>query len=168
MPGEDRSIDEIEVTVSGLFTTHHRFATEAGVRGELTSPAFASYSTFRTARGRELVMQKVHWLGNAHELIVGELVRGTADRQSLFGREFAIHYGGREYQLAPEGFLGQGWHLTDDQGTLLVELRPRGILNQGFFLRTTGSVDVELLAFAYYLVQVRRQEDSAAVAASAS
>jgi hypothetical protein len=168
MPGEHRFFDEIEVTVSGFFTTHHRFATEAGVRGEFTFPAFASYATFRTTGGRELLMQKVHWLGSSHELIDGEMVRGTADRQSLFSREIDISYGGWEYLLAPAGFLSQGWYLTDDEGTQLVELQPRGILSQGFFLITAVPLDVELLAFAYYLVHVRRQEDSAAVAASAS
>jgi hypothetical protein len=96
------------------------------------------------------------------------MVRGTANRHSLFGREIAICYGDREYLLAPAGFLSQGWYLTDDKGTRLVELQPRGILSQGFTLTTAGSVDVELLAFAYYLVHVRRQEDSAAVVASAS
>lgn len=113
-------------------------------------------------------MQRVHWLGSAHELIDGEVVRGTADRQSLFSGEMAISYGGREYLLAPAGFLSQDWYLTDDEGRRLVELQPRGILGQGFFLMTAGSVDVELLAFAYYLVHVRRQEDTAAAAAAAS
>ncbi len=168
MPAEPRLFDEIEVTVSGFFTTRHRFATDARLLGEFTFPAFASYASFQTAEGRELLMRKVHWLGAAHELVEGESVLGTADRQSLFGREIAISYGAREYRLAPEGFLSQGWCLTDDEGKLLIELQPRGILSQGFLLMTGGLVDIELLAFAYYLVQVRRQEDSAAVAASAS
>jgi hypothetical protein len=168
MPGEHRFFDEIEVTVSGFFTTHHRFATENGMRGEFTFPAFASYATIRTAGGRELLMQKIHWLGSARELIDGDVVHGTADRQSLFSREIAIAYGGREYLLAPAGFLSKDWYLTDDEGRRLVALQPRGILSQDFFLMTAGSVDVELLAFAYYLVHVRKQEDTAAAAAAAS
>jgi hypothetical protein len=74
-------------------------------------------------------MPKVHWLGSAHELIDSEMVCGTADRRSLFGRKIAIHYGAREFLLAPVGFL-----------------------SQRFFLGTTASVDLELLASAYYLV----------------
>ena len=110
---EHRMYDEMEVTVSDFFTTHHRFATETGIRGEFTFPALASHAVFRTSGGRELLMQKVHWLGSAHELVDGQVVRGTADKPSLLSRDIIIDFYGRQYLLAPEGVLSQGWYLDD-------------------------------------------------------
>ena len=49
--------DEIEVGVSGFFTTHHFLQTTANILGELTLPAFRSGGVFRAADGRELVRE---------------------------------------------------------------------------------------------------------------
>lgn len=160
--------DKIEVDVSGLFTTHHRFETKAGAWGRLKFPAFSDHGVFRSADGRELVMRKVHWLGSSHELVEGNVVRGTADRRGLLHREMVIQFRGQEYLLQPEGLLSQGWYLTDAVGNVLIQTQPRGILRQGAYLTITGPVDADLVAFAYYLVYMRGQEDAAAVAATSA
>lgn len=157
----------IEVEVSGFFTTHHYFRTEAGILGELTFPAFSQYGTFRTAGGRELLMQKPHWLGTAHEFVDGNLVRGTADRPGLFRQDITIRFDGKAYSLEPEGIFKQGWFLLDAEGQTLLELQPRGAFKQGAFITLWQPISIDLLAFAYYLVHMRKQEQ-AAVAASAA
>ena len=60
MTEKSLEIGEIEVTVSGLFTTHHTFETAAGVLGEFTFPAFSQCATFKARGGYELLMQKTH------------------------------------------------------------------------------------------------------------
>ena len=169
MKKEVWTLDEIDVEVSGLFTTHHHFQTRSGTLGNLKFPAFSQCAIYHTADGRELLMQKTHWLGTAHELVEGELVRGRGDRPGLFRRDIAIWFDGEEYSLEPEGFLSQDWYLVDASGSRLLEIQPHGVFRQGTCLTITGAIDADLVAFAYYLVHMRQQEDAAgAVAASAS
>jgi hypothetical protein len=159
-------LDEIEVEVSGLFTTHHLLQTRSGTLGRLKFPAFSQYAVYHTTDGRELLMQKTHWLGTAHELVDGEVVRGRGDRPGLFRRDLAIWFDGEEYTLEPEGLLSRGWYLFDASGSTLLEVQPRGVFKQGAYLTITGAIDADLVAFAYYLVHMRQQEDAAAAAAS--
>jgi hypothetical protein len=162
------ALDVIEVDVTGFFTTHHYFETEAGPWGELTFPAFSDHGTFHAADGRELVVRQIHWLGSAHELLEGEIVRGTADRRGLFHRGMVIQFDGLQYLLEPAGLLSPGWYLVDVLGNRLLEIQPRGIFGQSTCLLLATTVNADLVTFAYYLVHVRRQEDSAVVAATAS
>jgi hypothetical protein len=159
-------LDEIEVEVSGLFTTHHHLQSRAGTLGRLRFPAFGQCAVYHTTDGRELLMQKTHWLGSAHELVEAEIVRGRGDRPGLFRRDIAIWFDGQEYSLEPEGFLSQGWYLVDAAGSRLLEIQPRGIFKQGAYLTITGAIDADLVAFAYYLVHMRQQEDAAGAAAA--
>lgn len=169
MNGKAQMLDEIEIEVSGLFTTHHYLQTRSGTLGSLKFPAFGQYAIYHTADGRELLMQKTHWLGTAHELVEGELVRGRGDRPGLLRRDIAIWFDDQEYSLEPEGLLSRGWYLVDASSNKLMELQPRGILKQGAYLTIIGAIDTDLVAFAYYLTYMRQQEDAAvAVAASAS
>ena len=160
------TFDQIEVEVSGLFTTHHYFETAAGTLGEFTFPAFSQQGLFQTADGRELVMQKTSWLGSAHEVLDGGVVRGTADRRGLLSRDILVEFDGQAYTLEPEGILSQGWFLFDAEGNELLEIQPRGIFKQGAYLILKGVVAADLTAFAYYLIHMRRQEDAAAAAAA--
>lgn len=168
MAGESWRPNEIEVDVAGFFTTHHRLQTEVGTWGKFTFPAFSHQGSFRTADGRELVMRKTHWLGSAHEMLEEETVCAVADRQGLLRREILIQFDSRDYLLEPEGLLSQGWYLTDTEGNRLLAIRRRGLLRQGAYLTILGAVHADLIAFAYYLIHVRWQEDSAAAAASAA
>jgi hypothetical protein len=161
-------LDEIEAEVTGFFTTRHHLKTESGQFGEFTFPAFSQYGVYRTTDGRELLMQKAHWLGSAHELVDGRIVRGRADRPGLLRRDIAIQFDGKEYSLEPEGLLSWGWFLFDAEGNRLLEIQPRGVLKQSAYLAITGAIDPDLIAFAYYLVHMRRQEDAAATAAATS
>ncbi len=164
MSDEFWKVSEIEVRVSGMFTTHHRFQTEAGEWGEMTFPAFAQRAVFRTADGHALEMAKCGWLSSAHELLEGETVRAVADRRGMLHREMIVEYDGRAYELVPEGLFKQGWFLVDGEGKALLEIQPRGVFRQGAYIAITGWVDADLVAFAYYLVHMRRQEDAAAAA----
>lgn len=162
------ALGEIEIAVSGFFTTHHHFQTQSGSLGTCTFPAFSQYAIHRPSDGRELTMKKTHWLGSAHELVDGGIVRGRADRPGLFRRDIVVQYDGQEYSLEPEGFLSWGWFLFDADRNRLLELRPRGAFKQGARMSITGAVDADLVAFVYYLVHMRQQEDAAATAAATS
>jgi hypothetical protein len=161
-------LGEIEVEVTGLFTTHHYFQTDAGTVAEFTFPAFAQEAEYRTAEGRELVMRKPRWLGTMHELLDGKVVRGTADRAGFFRRDIVIEFDGEEYALEPEGVFKWGWFLVDASGQQLVEFQPRGAFKQGAYITITSVVDADLVAFAYYLVHMRKQEEAAAAGAAAA
>lgn len=158
-------LDQIEVEVSGFFTTHHLLRTEAGLLGEFTFRAFADGATFTTRDGRQLTMQKPKWLGTAQELIEGGRVRGWADRRGVFSRDMVLELDGQQYQLVPEGAFSRGWFLRDAAGRTLLECQPKGVFNQNSYLDIWDSIDADLVAFAYYLIYVRRQEDAAAAAA---
>jgi hypothetical protein len=162
------TLDQIEVEVSGFFTTHHYLESEAGTLGKLTFPAFSQQGNLQTADGRELVMQKRSWLGSAHEALEGERIRGTADRRGLLSRDILVQFDGKAYTLEPEGLLSRGWFLLDAEGNELLEIQPRGILKQGAYLMIKGVVAADLIAFAYYLVYMRQQEDAAAAAAASA
>jgi hypothetical protein len=162
------TVGEIEVTVRGFFTTHHTFETEAGILGEFTFPAFSQYAKYQARSGHELLMQKTHWLGTAHQLVEGDVVRGTADGVGLLRQDLAIQFEGRAYSLQPKGLFNQAWVLLDEQGSSLVEVQPRGAFKQGAFVTILGAVDADLVAFTYYLVNTRWQEAAAVAACTAS
>ena len=63
-------------------------------------------------------------------------------------------------------FLKQGWFLLDAERRVLLEIQPRGVFRQGAYIALHSSLEVDLVVFAYYLVQMRQQEDAAAVAAT--
>jgi hypothetical protein len=161
-------LEEIEIAVSGFFTTHHHFQAQSGNLGTCTFPAFSQYAIHRPFDGRELTMKKAHWLGSAHELVEGGIVRGRADRPGLFRRDIVIQFDGQGFSLEPEGFLKRGWFLFDAEGHQLLELQPRGAFKQGAWLSISGAVDADLVAFVYYLVHMRQQEDAAATVAATS
>jgi hypothetical protein len=162
-------IDEIQVRVSGFFTTHHHLHTEMGGLGKFTFPAFSQNATYRTSDGRELLMQKTHWLGSGHELLEAETVRGTADRSSLFDRALELQLDGRQYRLEPTGWLSRDWRLVDQGGQELLEIQLLGLLSRDARILVTGIiVEPDLIAFAYYLFYMRYQEEAAAGAAAAS
>ena len=78
----------------------------------------------------------------------------------------AVQFDGRDYWLEPEGFLKQGWFLLDAERQTLMEIQPRGVLRQGAYLTVHSGIELDLVAFTYFLVQMRQQEDAAAVAAT--
>ena len=169
MTQETWMIDEIQVKVSGLFTTHHHLHTEMGALGKLTFPAFAQAATYRTPDGRELLMQKTHWLGTGYELLEGDTVRGSADRSSLFDRGLDLQLDGRQYRLEPTGWLSRDWRLVEQGGNELLEIQLLGLLSRDARVLISGIiVEPDLIAFAYYLFYMRYQEEAAAGAAAAS
>jgi hypothetical protein len=154
--------NEIEVTVSGFFTTYHRLETAAGTLGEFTFPALRMRAFFRAADGRELLARRVSVWRGRHELQEGDLVLATAEPAGFLRRAMTVRFGGREYALRPD-FGGRRWRLADAAGATLLEIRPRGAFRRGAYLTVQGEVDADLLAFAYYLV-VRRWKKQRAVA----
>jgi hypothetical protein len=160
--------DEIDVSVSGVFTTHHVLRTPAGVLGELTLPAVRMRGIFRGADGRELVMERTSWWRGTHELREDEAVLGTARPRGILRREFVLHLDDQAHTLRTAGFWGRIWHLIDGAGEMVVEIRPRGVFRRGATLRILKPVDVDLLAFAYHLVRARWQEQAATAGGAAA
>jgi hypothetical protein len=162
-------IDEIQVRVSGFFSTHHHLHTEKGSLGKFKFPAFAQSATYRTPDGREMLMQKTHWLGSGHQLVEAETVRGTADRSSLFDRGVILQLDGRQYRLEPTGLLSRDWRLVDQGGTELLEIQLQSLLSRDARLEIKDIiVEPDLIAFAYYLYYMRSQEEAAAGAVVAT
>jgi hypothetical protein len=158
--------NEIEVAVSGFFTTHHRLETAAGSLGEFTFSAFRMHAVFCAADGREMVARQVAWWRSQHELLEGDAVLATARPPSFWSRALSVGFGGQEYALKSD-FWGRRWRLTDEAGTALLEIRPRGVFRRGAYLTVQDAVDADLLAFTYYLVHVRWEERHTAGAAAA-
>ncbi len=158
----------VEVEVTGFFTTHHSLQAQWGDLGEMTFPAFSQSATYEALDGRKVVMQKRHWLGTAYEMVDGDFVRGEADRPGLFRRDIAVRFDGQDYSLEPEGILKQGWFLLDAGRNILLEIQPRGVFKQGAHLVLHSSIELDLVAFAYYLVHMRKQEDAAAASAASA
>ena len=161
-------IGTIEVDVTGFFTTHHYLRAEWGEIGELTLSAFGQAATYEALDGRKVTMQKSHWLGSAYEMVEGSVVRGRADRPGLFRTDIAVQFDGLDYMLEPEGLLKQGWFLLDAERHILMEIQPRGVFKQGAYLSLRAAIELDLVAFAYYLVHMRKQEDAAVVAATSA
>ena len=167
MTQEEWTADEVEVVVSGFFTTHHYFQTATGDLGELMLAAFSKGGVFRSADGRELVVERTSWWRGWHELREDGIVLGTARPQSFWRLTMSVGFRGAMYELAPASFWSQGWCLVDGDGTALLEIRPRGVFRRGAYLTIMEPLNVDLLAFAYYLVNTRWQEHSAAAGAAA-
>ena len=98
----------------------------------------------------------------------GGVALGTARPQGFWRRAMDVRYGNREYVLQPAGFWAQSWRLVDALDHTLLEIRPRGVFRRGAFMTALAAIDADLLVFAYYLVWMRWQEQSAAASTSAS
>ena len=167
MTQEEWTADEVEVVVSGFFTTHHYFQTATGDLGELMLSTFSKGGVFRAADGRELMVQRTHWWRGWHELREGGVVMGTARPRGFWQQRMSVGFRGLAYELEPTGFWSRGWRLMDEAGMTLLEIQPRGIFRRGAYLTVLGPVHADLLVFAYYLVNARWQEQAAAGAAAA-
>ena len=161
-------VGTIRVDVTGFFTTHHYLQAEWGELGELTFRAFNQGATYEALDGRKVTMQKSHWLGTAHEMVDGGVVRGRGDRPGLLRTDIALQFDGRDYILEPEGLLKQGWFLLDAGRHILMEIQPRSVFRGGAYLSLRAPIELDLVAFAYYLVHMRKQETAAAVAATSA
>lgn len=163
--------DRVEVTVSGLFKTRHLVQTATGILGELTMPAVRKRAFFRTAEGRELVIERTSWWRGTYELREDGTVLGTARPLGIFRRKNVVRFGDRDYWLIAAGFWGRIWHLVGDepaaQGEIVATFHPRGVFRRGAILRILRAVDLDLLFFSYYVVNARRQEQTAAAGAGA-
>jgi hypothetical protein len=160
-------MDEAEVVVSGFFTTHHFVQTATETMGELILPAFSIRGVFHAANGRELVVQRTNWWRGWHEMREGGIVLGTAQSHGFWRRTMGIGFRGATYELRPADFWSRGWRLFDETGAIVMEIRPRGCFRRGAYLTVAKPVNVDLLTFVYYLVNVRWQEQSAAAGAAA-
>jgi hypothetical protein len=160
--------DQVEVTVSGLFTTHHLLRTATGVLGALTLPVMRLKGVFRGADGRELVVKRTSWWRGTYKLHEDGDLLGTARPLGIFRRENTVTFDDQTYRLSAAGFWARIWHLKNDAGEVVVEVRPRGALRRGATLRIVRPVDLALLVFTYHLVNARWQEQTTAVSAAAA
>jgi hypothetical protein len=168
MTEQDWMADQIEVSVSGFFTTEHYLETEAGALGEIKMPAFGRESTFRGADGRELVAEQTSLWKQQFELREGGEVLGEAWPKGVFRRDIILLFQGQQYVLQPAGVFTRNWYLADPAGTALLKIEPQGIFRRGAVLTILAAMDVALLIFAYYLVQKRWQAETAAASAAAA
>lgn len=168
MSQEVWSVDEIEVTVRGLFTTHHLFQTARGTLAELVFPFFSLRGILHTADGRELLMRRVSLWRARHELREGDTLLATAQPLNFWSRTWVVRFGGHEYLLKPTDFWASRWQLSDEANRTLLQLRSLGVFKRSTYLMLSGEIDADLLAFAYYLVHVRQEEQAAGASAHAA
>jgi hypothetical protein len=164
---EEVVTDEIEATVSGFFTTHHRLESGWGTLGTLTVRGSGARSIFQAPDGPELNLVRTSWWRGTYELIEDGRARATARSPGIFSRRFLIDFDGLSYEVQPAGIFMQTWHLVDGAGVAVLEIRSRGVFRRGAYVTVLGEVDRGLLVFAYFLVYMRWQEMAAAAAAGA-
>ena len=162
------AVDRIEVSVSGLFMTHHHFDTGSGSCGELTVPSFGRGAAFCAADGQEFAIRRTSWLGGKYEMSVAEEVRATARPRGAFRRAIEVDFPSDSFAVVPAGAFRQGWYLLDAQGIRLLEFQPRGAFRRGAHLEVLAPTRLEVIALFYYLVYQRKQEEAAAASAAAS
>jgi hypothetical protein len=168
MDRQSLSVDEIEVTVRGFFTTHYSFHTATGEWGELTLNGFRRCGRFVYPDGRTLELCLADAWRQRYELREAGWVRGEARPKSAWRRELTVRFDERDYLLSPRGAFSRDWFLTAADGTPLLAVRPRGFFKRGAFLDILGALDGDLLVFAYYLAEKRWEAEGAAAAAAAS
>ncbi len=157
--------DQIEVLVSGFFTTHHLLRTEIERIGKITLKGMRPQGIYQSFDGQVLELEKTSWWKNTHEIREGGAVLGTALLRGFFRQEFDIDFGGQTYILKSTKFGGRTWQLSDSGGSLLLEIRHRGAFRRGAYLTIRSEIDFPLMLFAYHLVNSRWQEQQAAAAA---
>jgi hypothetical protein len=156
--------DEIEVTVSGFWNTQHSLQAGPDLIGELTLPGFRRKGLLRLSDGRELTVEHTSFWKGTHEMREGGVLLGTARTRGVFKRQVDVGFGERQYVLQPGSVWKRNWLLVDLEGTVLLEMRPRGAFRRGAFVAVLAEVGIDLLAFAYYLVHKSWEAESAAVA----
>jgi hypothetical protein len=157
--------DKVQVTVSGVFTTHHFIETVMEDLGELTLPASGKRGILHSSDGSEFTVERTSWWRGWHELRENEIVLGTARPQNFWRRTMDIGYRGATYDLISAGFWSRGWLLVGQAGTVMLDIQPRGIFRRGAHITILEPVNVDLLVFVYYLVNARWQEQAAGAAA---
>jgi hypothetical protein len=110
----------------------------------------------------ELTVRRTNWWRRWYELQEREMVLGSARPRGVFRRETIVQFTGQEYVLGPAGFWNRRWRLTNDEGTILLEICSQGLFRRGAHLAILDTVDVALLVFTYYLVHMRWQEEASA------
>ena len=168
MTGGTLLADEIRVTVSGLFTTHHRLRARTIALGVLTIPVLKAEAVFYAADGRELILDRTSWWRRTYELRANDVLLGTARPLGILRRENDLRFDGRTYRLSAIGVWGRIWRLVGPSGNIVAEIRPRGVFSRGAILCIFESVDLDLLVFAYHLVNACWHDQAAAAGAAAA
>ena len=168
MDQETWTADQIEVTVEGVFTTHHHLQSAAGSLGELTMNMGGSTGTFLSTDGRELEINRTNLWRGWYEIRDSGVVIGTATTQGFFRRTTTINYRGVEHLLEPINFWAREWRLVDPMGSVLVEVGTRGVFKRGAVIKVFGEIELDLLVFCYHLVGMRWQEQSTAASAASA
>ncbi|HNS51987.1 MAG TPA: hypothetical protein PKO09_12495 [Anaerolineae bacterium] len=168
MSGENLAADTIEVTIDGVFTTHHTFRAESSVLGELTVPAFSRDATFQAVDGQALTVHSTSWRGSRYELCAGEDVLAATKPRGAFRQPIDIEHRGGLYSAVPAGAFRQGWFLVDAAGSEILSYQPRGAFRRGAYLEVLDTAQMELIVLFYYLVFQRKREEAAATGAGAS
>lgn len=168
MAEEEWVTDQIEVTVSGFLTTRHSMQVGTDVLAGFTLHAFRRTGELLLANGRELTVKQTSIWKGTHEMREGGVLLGHAQTRGVFKREVDIEFGDQQYVLIPGSLWKRNWVLVDAQGIELLDLRPRGAFRRGALLTVLAEVEIDLLAFAYYLVHKRWEAESAAASGAAS
>ena len=159
------AVDRIEVIPSGFLALRYDLRSPMGALGVLTLSAFRTESRFRDADGQEWRMRRSHWWRRNYELRADDAVVALARGRGFWQTDLDLEFGGEVYRLEPADRWGGKWHLLDPAGTVLLEIRRRGVLRPGLVMDVLGPVAGELMAFAVYLILTIWREHAAAASA---
>jgi hypothetical protein len=159
---------EVEVTVYGFFTTHHEMRTSSEALGELILYPFYGGGAFHAADGHHVEIERTSFWRGSYEARRGGTVLGSSCPRGIFRRDIDIAFDGQAYLLRPRGFWGRSWVFEDAAGNGLVEVAPRGILRRGAWLTVLRELHIDLLAYVYFAVYIRWQQESSSAAAASS
>ncbi len=164
MSPEVVAVDQIEVIPSGFLSVQYAFQSPAGVLGVLDVPAFRQDNTFRDADGLEWRMRRRGIWRVRYEMTSGAEAVAVARPRGFWQSALEVAFRDRAYLLEPVSRWSDKWRLSAE-GVPLLELRRRGAIRQGLIVEVLGPVEVELIAFAVYLILTRWREHAAAATA---
>ena len=110
-------------------------------------------------------MRRSHWWRRNYELRADDAVVALARGRGFWRTDLDLEFGGEVYRLEPADRWGGKWHLLDPAGTVLLEIRRRGVFRPGLVMDILGPVEGELMAFAVYLILTIWREHAAAASA---
>jgi hypothetical protein len=145
--------DRVRVEVSGLLPRRHRLLAGQTLLGEMAFGLGSSVS-FITAEGREMRMARASLWPAGYRMWEGGQERASA-RADLLGWRVSVTFDGRTFLFRPIHLWQTVWELWDAGDQLVLTVRRTGWGRAEIVVH--GPVDVDLLAFVYYLFIIRRR-----------
>jgi hypothetical protein len=149
--------------VAGLWNTEHRLDSAEGelglLRMERNPFGLVVAGDWIPSRGERLHFRRDPGLLRSQFSVwtEGREWLGSSLRWSFLRREVVLHTGARPLRLLPTGGFGAGWTLQAPRTGEMARFEG-GLLGRAMTITVVRKLEVELLAFTYFLAwQIRRE-----------